>query len=287
MKRITAISAIGLFSILLVSCVDKTSNPPIDDGVIAVNDTVWLEYGEKKTLQPGNLEIGFDQVIEETRCPYEYICREMGQGIIRLWLKRPGMDTVFINVGIKGFHFFPNEQLYIPADTLDLRFLMLGLYPYPVNMEPIPQANYAAQIEITQFINRISQVEKVIITDIPPDSIELDPFELSAIHIQGDTLKLRINYSGGCEEHDFAMYMSPSTFAESYPAQADLYLGHNANDDVCRAYIQRDLAFDLSPIGVKYYEFYGGLDTIRIFVHYYKNEFGNGLSGYYYPVDSL
>ncbi len=287
MKRFIAILATILISLLSVSCTDKVSNPPVDDGVFAVNDTVWLEYGEKKILQPGNLEIGFDRVIEDSRCPRFYVCLQPGQGIIRLWIKRSGMDTIFFNVGLIGDNFLSNERLRIPADTLGHRFSVLGLYPYPVGPDPIPSEDYMAQIEIKEFVSLISKIDTVLLTDRPPDSIELDPFELITIFIRDDTLTLRINYSGGCEEHDFELYMSPSVFAESNPVQADLYLRHDANGDACRAYIQQDLIFDLRSVGRRYYELYGHLDPIQINVHLYKNEFGSDISKLYYPIDSL
>ena len=69
----------------------------------------------------------------------------------------------------------------------------------------------------------------VIITNQPPDSIQLDPFDLEGIHIAGDTITLDITYSGGCKEHGFSLYMSPAAFLESYPVQANLYLLHDGH----------------------------------------------------------
>ena len=38
----------------------------------------------------------------------------------------------------------------------------------------------------------------------------------------GNILQLKVSHSGGCGEHDFALFMSPATFTESNPVQASL-----------------------------------------------------------------
>ena len=111
----------------------------------------------------------------------------------------------------------------------------------------------------------------VIITDKSPDVVQLDPFDLESMEIVGDTVTLSISYAGGCEEHCFFLYMSPATFFESYPAQANLYLRHDSNGDACEALISEDISFNLRSVALLYKKIYGQFDEIVINVFEYKS----------------
>ncbi len=76
--------------------------------------------------------------------------------------------------------------------------------------------------------------------------------------IVGDDLLLSVRYGGGCVDHDF--WLAASTlFMESQPPQVAMLLSHNAHNDLCRALITRDLAFDLRPLARSFAE--GGADN--------------------------
>lgn len=116
---------------------------------------------------------------------------------------------------------------------------------------------------------RIAPAAPVRISDTPPREIRLDPFSLRAATIRGNTLTIELEHGGGCAEHDYELFMSPSVFLESFPVQADLHLRHNANGDLCRALIRKELTFDLTPIG----ELHGHPnDPIILNVHDYYTE---------------
>lgn len=136
-------------------------------------------------------------------------------------------------------------------------FLLLGWwYCSPTGVEPLPTPACPA----------------VKITDLPADSLRRDGFALKTIAIDADTLVLVITHGGGCKQHDYALFMSPSVFAESFPVQANLYLQHRANGDLCKALLQPKLCFDLRPVAEQYRKFYGGLAPIRLNVHGYAGE---------------
>jgi hypothetical protein len=96
MRKIILLSAAVIASLSLMQCTDKPtgSSTPVD--TMAVGDTVWLRVGEKIKVLPDNFEMGFERVVEESRCPTEYVCFWPGQAIIKLWIKRPGVDTPFL-----------------------------------------------------------------------------------------------------------------------------------------------------------------------------------------------
>jgi hypothetical protein len=132
--------------------------------------------------------------------------------------------------------------------------LLALLHCSPSGIEPLPETSCSA----------------VKITDVPADSLRRDGFDLKAISINADTLFIEIAHGGGCKQHDYALFMSPSVFAESFPVQASLYLQHNANGDLCKALLQPKLCFDLRPVAEQYRKFYGGLAPIRLNVHGYS-----------------
>jgi hypothetical protein len=126
-------------------------------------------------------------------------------------------------------------------------------------------------VECSYFMLGKSNQPSVIITDTPSESIQLDPFGLEGIAIVEDTISLNVTYSGGCKEHCFSLYMSPASFLESSPVQANLYLRHNSNGDACEAFINKAVSFNLRPIAELYKSLYGSYDEIIINVFEYKS----------------
>jgi len=146
-----------------------------------------------------------------------------------------------------------------------LPLLLALLHCSPTGVEPLPTTSCSA----------------IKITDLPADSLRLDGFTLKAISIKVDTLSIEVTHGGGGQQHDYALFMSPSVFAESFPVQASLYLRHNANGDLCKALLQPKLCFDLRPVAEQYRKFYGGLAPVRLNV--YGHSAGQQLSALYEP----
>ena len=102
----------------------------------------------------------------------------------------------------------------------------------------------------------------VVLDDIDPKSLQLDPITLRDVRVDGRTLLVDVSYSGGCAEHDFQLYMTPAAFAGSSPLQASLLLQHEGNDDACDAIVSEILWFDLTPVLDLHREQYGRDDEI-------------------------
>lgn len=79
------------------------------------------------------------------------------------------------------------------------------------------------------------------------DPAPSDPFVILNAQVQGDELQLKVQYSGGCNEHTFAL-IGPLTIPTGTPTPILSYLHHSANGDACEALINRDLVFDLTPL---------------------------------------
>ena len=93
---------------------------------------------------------------------------------------------------------------------------------------------------------------------IDPDdtgTLGSDEYVLNAAAIRADTLAVTVSYSGGCQEHLFAVDAS-SAFRESDPVQLPVALAHEANDDTCERWVTQDYLFDLTPLRERYEQEY-------------------------------
>ncbi|MDE2997592.1 MAG: hypothetical protein OXU79_00775 [Gemmatimonadota bacterium] len=94
-----------------------------------------------------------------------------------------------------------------------------------------------------------------VISDNATDRWGKDVFELNEAAITGDTLAVKVSYSGGCRDHQFTLVAS-GAFMESDPVQLSVALAHNANNDPCEAWITEGYLFELAPIKALYQEAY-------------------------------
>ena len=65
--------------------------------------------------------------------------------------------------------------------------------------------------------------------------------------IEGNTLFLKIGYSGGCAKHNFKLIGSPM-ISKSLPPIRGIELVHLNNGDTCREYIEQKLIVDISDL---------------------------------------
>jgi len=93
------------------------------------------------------------------------------------------------------------------------------------------------------------------------DSLALDPYTLIRMDLDHRILRLHIGFSGCSPDHPLQLYMV-GPFMESFPVQARLLLDHDDRDELCDAWFEQRLAFDLQPIVDQYVRAYGRLDTI-------------------------
>ncbi len=76
-----------------------------------------------------------------------------------------------------------------------------------------------------------------------------DGYNIESIELKGDEIYISVNYSGGCEEHEFTLFADPRIM-KSMPPQQNIVLKHNSNGDKCRAHISETHVFNLSPIKI-------------------------------------
>ena len=76
-----------------------------------------------------------------------------------------------------------------------------------------------------------------------------DSFEANKVRVNGDTLFIEAEYSGGCKEHVFTARHN-GNYMKSLPPQLNLYIDHQGNGDGCRELIRETIAFDLKSCRV-------------------------------------
>jgi hypothetical protein len=65
--------------------------------------------------------------------------------------------------------------------------------------------------------------------------------------IEGNTLYLKVGYSGGCTNHGFQVIGNPMIY-KSLPPIRSVELVHLNNGDTCREYIEQQLIIDLTDL---------------------------------------
>lgn len=91
--------------------------------------------------------------------------------------------------------------------------------------------------------------------------------EVAPVRIEGDTLYVWVGHGGGCEQHDYQICWPGLSIDESNPVQIGLDIWHDANGDMCDAYLTEELSFDLTPLKDTWHENYGagpGVITLHV-----------------------
>lgn len=97
-------------------------------------------------------------------------------------------------------------------------------------------------------INQGSQ--KLIIDQTKYNSSSIKGYLIKKGIIEGDSLKITVQYSGGCGTVEFSL-LSNGIFMESYPVQLNVKLVLDDNDP-CEKSIEKQISFDLSDLAKQY-----------------------------------
>ena len=221
--------------------------------------TFELRHGQTVFVAGPNVHLTFEGEVDDSRCCMSCFCIWPGQGTIRLTLEQNNKSSVIQLGTFVGVHTLP--PVYV--DTLGYRFELVELNPYPES-GPYSNEDYTATVEVTKA-PVVTVVPMVQITNSTPPALVLGEYGLDSAKIIDEKLTLWVNYSGGCVEHYFQLFMSPDVFMESNPVQANLYLRHLGPPDACEALVHRKLEFSLHPIQQLFYSgVSGGGGEVRL-----------------------
>ncbi len=138
-------SILLLVPLLLVSCESSVLN-----SVIQLDEQFWLKLDESKLLLSEQLEIGFDKVFTDSRCPEDVICIWEGAAEIELWLLKSSIDTTFVGATVSGYVTAESPH-HVSVDTIDYRITLLQLDPYPNTARERRLSDYRALLTISKF----------------------------------------------------------------------------------------------------------------------------------------
>lgn len=77
-----------------------------------------------------------------------------------------------------------------------------------------------------------------------------DPFTISSVSVDGNTMTIEVTYSGGCKDHSFQMTGS-SMIAKSLPPIRTIQLTHASGGDECKKMIIQQIKVDVSALAYK------------------------------------
>ncbi len=107
------------------------------------------------------------------------------------------------------------------------------------------------------------RVPLLTMTDRQPEDIEQDPYALMGARLDADILTLRVGISGCSPDHPFTLYASRH-FMESNPVQTWALLAHDDRGELCDAWFERTLQFDLSPLRAEHIRAYGAPGVVLV-----------------------
>jgi len=94
-----------------------------------------------------------------------------------------------------------------------------------------------------------------------------DAASIAESRIQQDLIRFLVKYGGGCTSHDFAL-LGWSGFSKSKPAQAEVFLSHDAQGDQCDGLIREDLVFNLLPLKEAYKRAFNDNGPLLLRIHH-------------------
>ena len=101
-----------------------------------------LAVSGSATVDGQSLQVGFDSVVSDSRCPTGAVCIDAGEGVVRVWLSKAPLAR-------------ENRDLKTTAAASEAvygsyRIKLVALDPYPVVGQSIAGASYVATLRITQ-----------------------------------------------------------------------------------------------------------------------------------------
>jgi len=99
-------------------------------------------------------------------------------------------------------------------------------------------------------IVRIETIQEIGCNEISTysNSLPNDGFVVNDLTINGDCLELNVSYGGGCKPHYFQLVVLPTMKSKPLGPLNVLALCHEANDDLCEAWITKDISFNLRQL---------------------------------------
>lgn len=146
MKKCLVFAALGLAGLLAPTACQKENKAT--DRTFQSGDTVLVKMGETASLLPDGLDIRLDSITDDSRCPMNalILCVWEGAATGRFTLTKNSESETGLSRTL-GFHGGAMDSL----EALGFRLRLIDLDPYPLDVPPIPQADYVAKLVVEKI----------------------------------------------------------------------------------------------------------------------------------------
>lgn len=100
----------------------------------------------------------------------------------------------------------------------------------------------AGKTDLTKFETKEVKIDPSVMEF--PDTLD---YTIKEAAIEGDELKMKVEFKGGCGEHTFDMVFN-GMYMKSLPLKITVFIDHKAKDEKCDEEIISDLSFNLKPV---------------------------------------
>ena len=109
--------------------------------------------------------------------------------------------------------------------------------------------------------------DKIIIVDsLNLSTFKKDKLKVLEQNIIGDILTLKVQYGGGCKEHEIKVY-SLKSIIKTNPPQFELFISHNANNDGCMMLITKEYNINLRDLKLFYKSHYNNVNILILDIY--------------------
>ncbi len=238
MKRVfKLISLLSLIFALACSQESELTFPYYQSVIIKTEPViVRLKYKEAAIINR-ELNIKFEGVVSDSRCPIDAICIWPGDGEVKLCATTNNSSKEFT----LRTDLFP-KKIFAGKYTIELK----ALYPAPKTTVRIMPEDYYVDIIIKKFDEK--EPRPVLLIDSNNSGlIKKDMLNVNDVSLEKDIITFSVGYSGGCADH-FIDLFAYREIAKSNPAQVTLNLSHDLQGDVCLAYITKIISFNMKEL---------------------------------------
>jgi hypothetical protein len=110
---------------------------------VALGESFQLHVGESARIEAESLELGFEEVSGDSRCPKGEQCIWQGDATVRVWLQKASETKERLEL-----HTAPNEEGDVSYRGYEVKLIRLD--PYPISGKTIERADYQATFEVSR-----------------------------------------------------------------------------------------------------------------------------------------
>ncbi|HEY6551748.1 MAG TPA: hypothetical protein VI669_00250 [Vicinamibacteria bacterium] len=123
----------------LAGCVAASEEP----GIVALGEAFRLKVGESVRIEAEVLQVGFDDVSADSRCPKGEQCLREGEATVRVSLREAAAPKEVVEL-----HISSQDEGALTWRGYELKLLRLD--PYPMSGKAIPRGDYVATLEVAR-----------------------------------------------------------------------------------------------------------------------------------------